>query len=174
MTSDSIILDAATKVAFLRGESLVAAGSVTSWEARVRPEGGLTQLRGSVAERGGAPVDSEVSLDLGAGRVVDHRCSCGAPGTGLCKHGVALALTYPDALRTGRAAEGADASSESVGDPKAGQDTHEVGSQELERQTQKLLAQYRAGMAEQAENRRKAAAIQEMPTSPQVGSLVYA
>ncbi len=174
MTSDSIILDAATKVAFSRGEGLVAAGSVTSWEARVRPEGGLTQLRGSVAERGGAPVDSEVSLDLGAGRVVDHRCSCGAPGTGLCKHGVALALTYLDALRTGRAAEGADASSESVGDPKAGQDTHEVGSQELERQTQKLLAQYRAGMAEQAENRRKAAAIQEMPTSPQVGSLVYA
>ena len=44
MTSDSIILDAATKVAFSRGEGLVAAGSVTSWEARVRPEGGLTQL----------------------------------------------------------------------------------------------------------------------------------
>lgn len=79
MTSDSIILDAATKVAFSRGEGLVAAGSVTSWEARVRPEGGLTQLRGSVAERAGAPVDSEVSLDLGAGRVVDHRCSCGHP-----------------------------------------------------------------------------------------------
>lgn len=158
--TDAMVRDSAAKMAFSRGEALLASGAVTSWEAAA---GCPTTVRGSIKERSGACFEVRVNLDLQAQEITGHECSCTCSGE-LCKHGVALALAYLDALRTGRAKPGANASSTVACEP-ARPDTDE-----LAQRAQEIISQY--GHAAE-EGQRRLAVIQEPPTSPLVSELVY-
>ncbi len=102
-SSDTMIQDATTRLAFRRGADIAAAGGVLSWSDGAAPAVGAlakagrsaVRVSGTVEEHGRSPYRPAVTLDLAAGRVFSHSCDCPAgDAPGMCKHCVALALAY--------------------------------------------------------------------------------
>ncbi len=172
MSLETAVMDASSRQAFRRGEDLVASRAVSTWQAEARD--GSVLLTGTVSDRASVVGGVEVVLDADAGRILSHGCPC-TPRRGedgLCKHCVALALTYLDARRRfgGRAVDSrAVAALEEA--PGGAPDAISL----LKTQTQELLAQFRAQDARAGARRAgRSGAIPEPQTSPQVGHMVYA
>lgn len=157
MPTDSMIMDAASKQAFTRGEDLVSTGAVQSVDVQHEPSGSRVALTGTVRDRG-TSYSASVDLDLERERVCSHRCTCSASVKlgEFCKHCVALSLAYLDKGSSEREAS-VPASPELIARLKA--------------QTQDLLAQYRA---ESQQRQSMASTIQEPQTSPQITRAVWA
>ncbi len=202
MSTDAMVLDAASRRSFYRGEGLVADGAVSSWHAE--PDGaGRTGVTGTVVDRGRTVTGVHVSFDHEAGRIVSFGCPCGGPRgeDGMCKHAVAVALAYLDARRrrtpnagpaeaqgtlgADEAPAGPDAPASYRKPSAAGPETgvsRNGGSSELigrlKTQTQSLLAQYKAQEDAKAaggeQGGARTGAIQEPQTSPEVGRMVLA
>ena len=101
MSLETAVMDASSRQAFRRGEDLVASRAVSTWQAEARD--GSVLLTGTVSDRASVVEGVEVVLDADAGRILSHGCPC-TPRRGedgLCKHCVALALTYLDAPAAG-------------------------------------------------------------------------
>ena len=178
MSLETVIMDAASRQAFRRGEDLVASHAVSSWKTTKRP--GSVLLEGTVTDRSAALVGVVVELGSDTDRVLSHSCPCAAhrADDGLCKHCVALALTYLDSFRRFGDRATDSRAVESLGreaplDQKARASAETISL--LKTQTQELLAQYRAqdGHARAAQSRRIGAQT-EPQTSPQIGRMVYA
>lgn len=158
MPTDSMIMDAASKQAFTRGEDLVSTGAVQSIDVHRKPQSSQVNLSGIVCDRGSSSYSVSVDLDLERERVCSHRCTCSASVKlgEFCKHCVALSLAYLDKGSPEREAS-TPASPELIARLKA--------------QTQDLLAQYRA---ESQQRQSMANTIQEPQTSPQITRAVWA
>lgn len=79
---------------YSRGESLVRHADVVKWQAYEGND--FADVSGEVRGSRRDPYQVYVSLDLLLGKVVEYYCDCPAHEkyAGMCKHGVALALTY--------------------------------------------------------------------------------
>ena len=91
--------EAALETTYARGISLAQAGAVESWS--VDTYNGYAEISGTV--RGHTDTyQVSVKLDMYVNTVVSHSCNCPAHAkySGICKHGVALALTYLSSRQT--------------------------------------------------------------------------
>lgn len=203
-SQDSMVQSAATRLAFRHGQDILAKGGVASWARRGEsgaqaPGRSSVTVDGEVAEPGMPAQRASVTLDLSAGRVAAHSCTCAAGrAPGLCKHCVALALAYlggPDAAAADAAADGpaGEAGPAQAADARPAASAPQrpapparpasgtaaplpkTARERLRQQTRALLEQYRSESP--APGRGRAAgptAILEPRTSPAIAPLVLA
>lgn len=91
--------EAALSSTFEKGVRLAAGGSVAALEVRRGAFGDVVDVGGEVAGSGPSPYKVNVALDLERCELVDYGCTCMAAMSyqGMCKHEIALALSYLDA-----------------------------------------------------------------------------
>ena len=95
--TNAIKREAALSNTYARGSEIARAGMVQSMESEPDPDiPGIIDVTGKVLGSGVEPYSVMVVLDFDNDMVYDHVCDCPAHAKygGMCKHAVALALTY--------------------------------------------------------------------------------
>ncbi len=94
--SDCLRDEAALDTTFAKAQRLAADGDVLSCDVTPSQIDGVVRLSGLVRSSGPGGYRSSVTLDLNDEDVVTYQCTCPAAANyeGMCKHEIALALTY--------------------------------------------------------------------------------
>ncbi len=92
----SLRAETALDSTYSRGLKIARSGAVLSMAKRMGGIGATVSLNGRVRGSGGAYYATSVDLDTQTAEVLDYSCTCPASSRypGMCKHEVALALSY--------------------------------------------------------------------------------